>query len=132
MTNPGIAVAWAFLKRFWPFAIIIALVFVVLFQRTAVIKAEADTATVKTELAGAKEANEHNTQLIDRFHMTREQNDAVILDLLEQQRLAGQRSDKATTIIKEAIRNDPATRDWADTPLPDSVRRALNPSEPND
>ena len=128
--NPGLLAAVSFAKRFWPFAVIIALAFVVLYQRNAVTRAEADSKAAQTELANLRKVNESNSKLIEGFHLTREQNDAIILDLLEQQRLNGQHSDRATTIIREAIKNDPETRDWANTPLPDGVRRALNPTEP--
>lgn len=128
--NPGLIAAWVFAKRFWPFAVILALAFVVLYQRNAVTRAEADNSAAQTELTNLRAVNDHNTKLLDEFHHARAQNDAIILDLLEAQRVNNEHSDRATTIIREAIKNDPQTRDWANTPLPDGVRRALNPTEP--
>ena len=124
--NTGLNAAWAFIKAFWPFAIVIALAFIVLFQRNEIQKRDTKIAGIEASLQAARDANAHNVKVIDEYRAGRAANDNIILDLLEKQRTSGQLEIQTTERIKEVIRDDPASKDWADMPVPDGLRNTVN------
>ncbi len=69
----------------------------------------------------AQEANQANLATIAQLEQDRAQQ-AALVEAEAQRRAAIQsRYDALTTRYQEAIRDDPAIRDWASTPLPDAV-----------
>lgn len=129
--NPALAIAWAFVKRFWYLPIILALVFFVLIERQHATKLAADNAAQAAEVKNLAAAAKVNNDALATATKLRADNDKLMLSLLEVEKLNGQRSTLATTTIQEVIRNDPKTRDWANIALPAGVRNALNAPAPH-
>lgn len=122
----GGALVWAFVKRFWPLFVIVPLVFVLLIQRNTITGRTAERdAAVKAE-AQVREANRSQEETIRRMAGARIDNDAIAAAVAERLGTVKTRETNTRTIIERAKVNDPQVRDWADSPIPNSVRGALN------
>lgn len=122
----GGALVWAFVKRFWPLFVIVPLVFVILFQRNTITGRTAERdAAVKAE-AQVREANRSQEETIRRMAGARIDNDAIANAVAAKLTAVKTREVNTRTIIERAKTNDPQVRDWADSPIPNSVQRALN------
>ena len=122
----GAALVWAFIKRFWYVAPLIALAFIVLFQRNTITDRTAKLdASVKAE-AQLRETNKANADIIEALSQRRVDNDAIAEAVAAKLGTVKTREVNTRTIIERAKANDPNVRDWADRPIPDSVRGALN------
>lgn len=120
------AVALTFLRKFWPFLIIAGLAFTVLYLRgdVASLKGRAEAAETKAKTLQA--VNDSNVEIIVGFTEQRVANDAIIARLLDVKAGNATRETTVRTIVEREARNDPAVRTWLDTPVPDSVRAAVN------
>lgn len=122
----GGALVWAFVKRFWPLFVIVPLIFVVLFQRNTITGRTAERdAAVKAE-AQVREANRSQEETIRRMAGARIDNDAIAEAVAARLGNVKTREVNTRTIIEKAKQDDPNVRDWADRPIPNSVRGALN------
>lgn len=116
----------AFIRKFWPFGLIIALAFVVLFQRNSLTDKSAKIeAAAKTE-AQLREANKSGDDIIKALASARIDNDKIAEAVAARIEGIKTREVRTNTIIKEAKANDPIVRAWADSPIPSRVRDALN------
>lgn len=116
----------AFIRKFWPFGLIVALAFVVLFQRNSLTDKSAKIeAAAKTE-AQLREANKSGDDIIKALASARIDNDKIAEAVAASIEGVKTREVRTNTIIKEAKANDPIVRAWADSPIPSRVRDALN------
>lgn len=116
----------ALIRKFWPFGVIVALVFVVLFQRNSLTDKSAKIeAAAKTE-AQLREANKAGDDIIKAMASARIDNDKIAEAVAARLGEVKTREVRTNTIIKEAKANDPIVRAWADSPIPSRVRDALN------
>lgn len=123
----GGAALWALFKRFWFVIPIVALAFIVLFQRNTITGRTAERdAAVKAE-AQVREANRSQEETIRRMAGARIDNDAIAEAVAARIGDVRTREVNTRTIIERAKANDPQVRDWADSPIPNGVRGALNP-----
>lgn len=121
----GFVTAWAFFKRFWPLFVIVPLVFVILIQRTTISDKTAKLDLKTAEAAQLSEANKANVAIIEGFAQQRIDNDAIAEAVAARLSNNSVREVNTRTIIERAKQDDPNVRDWADRPVPNSVRRAL-------
>lgn len=122
----GGAAMWALFKRFWFVLPLVALIFIVLFQRNTITGRTAERdAAVKAE-AQVREANRSQEETIRRMASARIDNDAIAAAVAAKLGDVKTREVNTRTIIERAKVNDPNVRDWADRPIPDSVRGAIN------
>jgi hypothetical protein len=121
----GFAVAWQFAKRFWPLFVIVPLAFVILIQRTTISDKTAKLDLKTAEAAQLSEANKANTATIRAFAQQRIDNDAIAEAVAARLDRNGVREVNTRTIIERAKQDDPQVRDWANQPVPNSVRRAI-------
>jgi hypothetical protein len=122
----GGALVWAFIKRFWYVAPLLALAFIVLFQRNTITGRTAERdAALKAE-AQVREANRSQEETIRRMGAARIDNDKIAEAVAA--RIAGikAREVHTNTVIRELKNNDPNVRAWADSPIPVGVRDAVN------
>lgn len=120
---------WAFIRKFWPFGLIVALAFVVLFQRNTITgrTAERDAATARVK--DVSEANAGLRRTLDVMAAARVDNDAIAEAVAKRIGNTQTRLVETRTIIEKAKRDDPAVRNWGAVPVPSSVREALRARE---
>lgn len=122
----GGAIVWAFFKRFWFVFPLIALAFIVLHQRNTITGRTVERdAALKAE-AQVREANRSQEETIRRMASARIDNDAIAAAVAAKLGDVKTREVNTRTIIERAKVNDPQVRNWADSPIPNSVRGALN------
>lgn len=121
----GLVTAWAFFKRFWPLFVIVPLIFAVLMMRTTISDTKARLAAKTTEAANLSKANAANVKIIEGFSQQRIDNDAIATAVAAKLNNNGVREVNTRTVIERLKRDDPQVRDWANVPVPDSVRRTL-------
>lgn len=116
---------WAFLRSFGPYVAIVALILVVLFMRGDHIKFKAERDAAVTEATSLRAVNEANAATMTKLGQAAEANARIAEGVASDVAAIRQRGSATRTIIQEATRNDPSVRAWSDTPVPDSVRRAV-------
>lgn len=120
------AEALLLLRRYWYLIVIAALVFVLLYMRGDMTSLESAKEKAETKAATLQAVNDTNAKVIEGFTAQRIANDAIIKQLSEAKSANVVRETNTRTIIEEAKRNDPAASSWVNTPVPDSLRRAIN------
>lgn len=111
--------------KFGPYIAIALLIGFLLYQRgnLATATGERDAALVHAaQLAATNAANQRTMQ---GMAAQRIDNDAIATAVATRLQDNQVREVHTQTVIREAIRNDPTVRTWADSPIPDSVRSAL-------
>lgn len=88
-------------------------------------KAQRDAAV--TEANSLRAVNEQNAATMTKLGQAAEANAKIAEGVASDVAAIRERGTTTRTIIQEASRNDPSVRAWADTPVPDSVRRAIEP-----
>lgn len=114
-----------FARRFWPLFVIVPLAFVVLIQRTTISDKTAKLDAKTAEAANLSKANAANVRIIEGFSKQRIDNDAIAEAVATRLNKNGVREVNTRTVIERLKRDDPQVRDWANVPVPDSVRRTL-------
>ncbi|WLJ71245.1 hypothetical protein [Sphingomonas phage Birtae] len=122
----GGALVWAFIKRFWWIGALVALAFVVLIQRNTITDRTAERDQSKAEAAQLRETNKANEDIMKALASRRVDNDAIAEAVAARLGTVREREVNTRTIIERAKQDDPNVRDWADRPIPNSVRDALN------
>lgn len=82
--------------------------------------------TLQQEAANLRGANKANAETIARLEANRKLDLAAIDRLTVAVGAVAAKADRTRTIIREIERNDPVVADLLSTPLPDSLRDALN------
>jgi len=120
--------SWAIIRKFAPFVAIALLIGVFLWQRNSLTDVHAKLDAKSAEAAQLAKANEANAKVIEGFSQQRIDNDAIATAVAAKVSGNATREVQTQTIIKEAVKNDPTVRAWADSPIPDGVRSAVNAS----
>jgi hypothetical protein len=119
--------ALAFAKRFWHWFAIAGLVFVVLYMRGDIASLKGRAEQAETKAATLQAVNDTNARIIEGFSEQRLANDAIIQSLAGKRTANAEREVEVRTVIEREARNEPAVRDWLNQPIPNGVRRAINP-----
>lgn len=82
--------------------------------------------TLQQEAANLRGANKANAETIARLEANRKLDLAAIDRLTVAVGAVAAKADRTRTIIREIAANEPAVADLLTTPLPDSLRDALN------
>lgn len=122
----GGAALWALFKRFWFVIPLVALAFIVLFQRNTITGRTAERDAAQAQAAQLQETNEANQDIIEALAQARIDNDAIAEAVAARIGEVRTREVNTRTIIERAKQDDPVVRDWANEPIPSSVRGALN------
>lgn len=122
----GILTALKFAKTFGPYIAIVGLIMAVLFLRNDVTGARAGEATALQKAANLQAVNVENARTIASMGQQRVDNDAIASAVAAKVGANVTRETRVVTVLKEGQRNDPQVRDWAASPIPGSVRGALN------
>lgn len=113
------------LRKLAPYLLVAALFFVVLFQRNTITDRTAKLEASQKEAKDLTEANKANAKVIASLSARQVDNDAIANAVASKIQVNVTRETIVRTNIEKAKANDPQVRAWADTPIPDSVRRAL-------
>lgn len=119
---------WGFIRAFGPYLAIAGLIFVVLFMRADNVKFKAERDSARTEVTRLEGINRQNAATMERIAQATEDNARIAETVSTDIAAIRSRGNTTRVVIQEEARNDPAVRAWADTPVPDGVRRALEPS----
>lgn len=95
-------------------------------QHQSIKRLEVAKQLAEHERDAAREANAANVATIERMSAQKALDDATVTALqlaVNKVRASGTHTRE---VIREAVRDDEATRAWADTDVPDGVRNALN------
>lgn len=111
--------------RLAPYVAIALLVGLFLWQRNSLTAARADVRTATAAIAQLNETNRANVAQMAKVAQARIDNDAIASAVAERLAGNGTRETHTETVIREVMQNDPVSRAWGDTPVPDSVRSAL-------
>lgn len=122
----GILTALNFAKTFGPYIAIVGLIMAVLFLRNDVTGARAGEATALQKAANLQAVNADNARTIASMGQQRVDNDAIASAVAAKVGANVTRETRVVTVLKEGQRNDPQVRAWAASPIPGSVRGALN------
>jgi hypothetical protein len=120
---------FAFVRKFWPFGLIVALGFVVLFQRNTITSRTAARDAAQARVKDVSEANAGLQRTLDVMAKARIDNDAIAEAVAKRIGNAQTRLVETRTIIEKARRDDPVVRDWGAVPVPSRVREALRTRE---
>lgn len=110
-----------------PFVLLAILLGIVLWQRNSLTDKSAKLEAASGAVSRLEATNAANQKTINDFAQQRVDNDAIaeaVASRIDVNRAATQAVNNK---LKDAYRNDPNVRTWADMPIPDSVRRAINP-----
>lgn len=116
---------FAAVLKLLPFAVIAALVVALGLARMDAISINAKLDAMTAQAAALAKANETSANTIKLLGERDAANDKIIADLATNLGAIRQRGDAERVALKEATRNDPASRDWAVMPVPARVRAAL-------
>lgn len=116
---------FAFVRKFWPFGIIVALAFVVLFQRNTITGKAAKLEAAESRIKDLGETNRFNAEVIGTLSKRQFDNDAIAAAVAAKLNSNRARTIETRTVIERAMRNDPVVRAWGDTAVPVGVREAL-------
>lgn len=119
--------ALSLLRRFWPAIPIVALAVALWFAREDAHVARSDLKAANEHVQTVETANASLKTAIDAVKAQRVDNDAIAAAVALKLGDNATREIQTRTIIEKAVHDDPKVRDWADSPLPDSVRAALQP-----
>jgi hypothetical protein len=122
----GVVTALKFAKTFGPYIAIVGLIMAVLFLRNDNTAAHAGEKAAKVEAAGLREANAADARTIASFGQQRIDNDAIASAVAARVNVNVTHETRVVTALKDAKRNDPQVRNWADTAIPGSVLREFN------
>jgi len=107
------------------------LAFALLIAAVGYLRLDSKAKAAKLELAESRvadveDANRFIRQALDAVAAQRADNDAIAADVAA--RLSGNavREVHTQTVIEKAIFHDPTSRNWADEPIPDSLRAGLS------
>ena len=117
--------SWALVRKFWWLPLLIALAGVVLWQRNTITDKSAKLAAAEVRVTDLTKANKTLSDFQAGLEKMRVDNDAIATAVAGKIQLNNTREIHTRVEIEKAVRDDPATRDWANQPIPDSVRKAL-------
>lgn len=120
--------AWALLKKFWFVLPIAGLFFAVLWLRADVASAKADRDTAQAEATLLKGVNEQNAKVMEGYLEQRLANDAIVMQLGEALKGNAERETNVRIEVEREARNDPVVRDWLNQPIPNGLRRVVEPA----
>lgn len=119
------AAIWALVRKFWPAIPIVGLAVALWFsnERNHTLASDARAANEHAKTVDA--ANAGLSAALKAEQAKRVDNDAIAAAVAD--KLAGNKTREihTQTVIERAVQSDPKVRDWADSPLPDSVRQAI-------
>ena len=114
-----------FILKLAPYLAIVALIFVVLFQRNTITDRNAKVAAAAVRVADVTDANKSLAKALDATKQARIDNDAIAEAVAARIGGTQTRLVETRTIIEKAKANEPAVRAWGAVPVPVSVRQAL-------
>lgn len=117
--------AWALFKKFWFVLPIVGLAFAVLWLRADVASAKADRDTAKAEAAILKGVNDQNAKVMEGYLEQRLANDEIVRQLGEAMQGNANRETNVRIEVEKEARNEPASRDWLNQPIPNGLRRVI-------
>lgn len=116
--------ALVILKKYWWVGIIVALAFFCMFEYADIKKKETDLANRTAQVKDLTKSNEDAALTINRFAQQRIDNDAIADMIASRIKITNTRETDYKTIIQKAV-TDAKVASWATTPVPVSVRNAL-------
>lgn len=116
-------------KRFWPAIPILGLAIALLFVREDDRSKAASLAAAKAQVSSLTEANASLNSSLADVQAERVDNDAIAASVASQLQGNIVAQNTTRTIVEKAIASDPKATNWADEPLPDSLRAALRPGQ---
>lgn len=119
MFTGGTSKLWMYLAA----ALVLSIIIGWLFWSRASLRA--DLVTAESNVATLQTANRASARAIESMQAATRRTDIA---LAERERSLAQISAQRQTLrtkLAEALRNDPETRNWYDTPIPDPVRGLL-------
>lgn len=118
-----------FIKKFWPFGVIIVLAFAVLFMRNTITDRTAERDAAKARVADVTEANAGLKRALELAGQARIDNDAIAEAVALKLKGTQARVVEYRTTIEKVKANDPVVRAWGVVPVPSRVREALRARE---
>ena len=112
--------------RLAPYAVIAALVFLVMWYRADIAGARAALAASETQLGEAREANRTNLEAIGRLTALRAAEDALLQSLNARLGELQAGSEQVRSNVARLERSNAAVRDYLAGRVPDDLRRMLN------
>lgn len=98
-----------------------------LWFRGNAISAEAESRAARAQLTAAIEANRMMKDALDRATELRKQTDAILADIHVELRSIHEAADEENAAIDRLENDNEAVRNYLNTPIPDDLRRLLNP-----
>lgn len=111
-----------------PYAVIVALIGVVLWYRAEVKDANAAELAAKTALETAVAANAQQAETITRLTALREQNDKLLLDFTAKLTEFSQQTAETQDAIRGLEQSNVEVKDYLSTVVPTDLRGVLNRS----
>lgn len=118
----------AILKRFWYVIPLLGLLITVLVMRNDLTNTHAKLDAAQVRVTDLTKANKTLSDFQAGLAAMRVDNDAIATAIAGKIQINNTREVHTREVIEKAVRNDPATRSWADSPVPVSVRAALRPN----
>lgn len=116
---------FAILRKFGPYLLIVALAFVVLFQRNTITGKAAKLSAAESRIVELNRTNRDQVAVLASVASRQPDNDAIATAVAAKLNGNTVREVETRTIIERAKANDPAVRAWGDAPVPSVVREAL-------
>ena len=120
---------WLFIRKFGPYLALLALAFVILFQRNTITSRTADRDKAVARAADVTEANKSLKDALDIVKQQRVDNDAIAEAVAKRIGKSETRLVEYRTTIERVKSNDPVVRAWGAVPVPPVVREALRAGE---
>jgi hypothetical protein len=114
------------IKTFGPWVAILLLIGGILFMRGNLIEAKADRDKAQAAVAELAAINKANDKAMSDLKAAQLLNDTTVLDLNTKLLSLQTSAMKKRDDIKKVLTNDPKSKLWADVPLPDELRNAIN------
>ena len=116
---------WSLVKRFWPAIPILGLLAALFIMSEDLKGKKADLKVAQQQVADVTAANKADMAALAAAQAQRADNDAIAATVASQLQGNIVTQNTTRTIIEKAIASDPKAANWADQPLPDSLRNAL-------
>jgi hypothetical protein len=109
-----------------PYVLIALLIGVVLWMRNDLTATKADRDKAQAAVAELGAVNAANAKEIEQAKAAAAINDQAVIDLNKQIFDLRAKSLKSESNVQRIIVNDPKSKIWADMPVPDELRNAIN------
>lgn len=114
------------IKTFGPWVLIALLIGAVLYMRTDLVATAADRDKAQAAVTELAAVNTANAAAIEKAKAVAAINDQTVIDLTTTIMGLRAKSLQSQQTVTKVISNDPVSKTWADLPVPDELRGAIN------